>query len=86
MGGGTPTGIENSSGQIIDPATKDMQQAIAGLFPFPYKEFEVTAVDGTFGFPATIVYRSTAAGTTVFTHTRTYDTNGNIKKVTITIP
>lgn len=81
--GGAPTGIEDSQGQLIDPLTKQVGQAIAGVFSLPFREYEVLTVDAD-GRPLTVVYRTTPAGATAFTLTITYDALGNVEKVTQT--
>lgn len=81
--GGAPTGIEDANGLIINPGTKEMQKAIAGVFALPFREYEVLTVDAD-GRPLTVVYRTTPSGATAFTLTITYDALGNVEKVTQT--
>ncbi len=79
---GLPNGLLDSSGNLINPAVKELQQAGAGLFIASFKEFEVTAKNSN-GDPTTIVYRTTPSGATAFTITITYDANYNVSKATV---
>lgn len=81
--GGVPTGIEDANGLIVNPATKEMQKTIAGVFALPFREYEVLTTDAN-GRPLTVAYRTTPAGVTAFTLTIVYDANGNVQKVTQT--